>query len=94
MASDLVGKERANSPLEDQLCTKTQQIVVDPTMQMKTSASNSIFENRWATWKRSLRATLDKGRGTKSLRTNLKKIKPWIGPIFRFLKKILKVQHV
>jgi hypothetical protein len=80
MASDLVGKERANSSLEDPLCRKTQQIVVGGWIHMKTSASNSIFENRWATWKRSIRATLDKGRGTKSLRTNLKQIKPWIGP--------------
>jgi hypothetical protein len=46
-------------------------------------------EPAWETWKTpSIRATLDKGPGTKSPGTNLKQIEPWIGP-FLILKKTL-----
>jgi len=49
----------------------------------------------WTPSKVGLRATLDKGSGTKSPRTNLKQIEPWMGPFFTLkITLFSKVQWV
>jgi hypothetical protein len=59
-ASNLVGQGRANSPWED-----PPYIVVG---WLETPFQK--IEGDWATWKRSIRAILDKGTGIKSPGTN------------------------
>ncbi len=49
----------------------------------------------WTQAKVGLRATLDKGSGTKSPRINLKQIEPWMGPFFTLkITLFSKVQWV
>jgi hypothetical protein len=47
------------------------------------------FNGEWQCVDVMFKATIDKGLGTKSVRTNLKQIEPWIGPFFT-LKKTFK----
>jgi len=52
----------------------------------------SWFNGEWQCVDVMFRATLNKGLGTKSVKTNLKQIQPWIGPFFTlkntFKKKV------
>jgi hypothetical protein len=77
------------------------QVRVQAMVQFKDSVCYKLVQigssefQPWTPSKVGLSATLDKGSGTKSPRTNLKQIEPWMGPFFTLkITLFSKVQWV